>query len=291
MLNTKAPIKQPREMYMKKLEDWVGNQEVRAEIIHQQSLNGFAALMDEDVPASAVVPPGGHWMYFLPTDKQSNLAHDGHAFKGDFLPPVDLPRRMWAGGRLKFHSPLSAGEHAKRISTIKRVTPKEGRTGDLVFVTVEHLLENEQGLCITEEHDIVFRAAPENSHNGNKELKSAPNDGLWDQVITPDPVLLFRYSALTYNGHRIHYDREYCLREESYPGLVVHGPLLGTLLMRLAVQNMGGRSLKHFSFRNYSPIFDIAPFTITGRIDNEDQCTVWVAGPKGELAVLATAQF
>ncbi|MCF8465828.1 MAG: MaoC family dehydratase N-terminal domain-containing protein [Sneathiella sp.] len=276
---------------MKKLENWVGNQEKRSEIIHQQSLNGFAALMDEDSPASAIVPPGGHWMYFLPTDKQSRLAHDGHAFKGDFLPPAELPRRMWAGGRLTFHQELKAGDLAEKTSTIKSVTPKEGNSGALVFVTVEHQVTNVNGLCITEEHDIVFRAAPTNNGSGQKKLQPAPTDGQWVETVTPDPVMLFRYSALTFNGHRIHYDRDYCLHEEGYPGLIVHGPLLGTLLMRLAVKNMGGRALKHFNFRNYSPIFDTASFKIAGKADNDDQSTVWVAGPDGELAVLATAQF
>ena len=276
---------------MKKLQDWVGNQEKRSELIHQQSLNGFAALMDENGPAPAIVPPGGHWMYFLPTDKQSRLAHDGHAFKGDFLPPVELPRRMWAGGRLTFHRELKAGDLAEKTSTIKSVIPKEGSSGALVFVTVEHQVTNANGLCITEEHDIVFRAAPTSDSGAQKKLQPAPTDGQWDETVTPDPVLLFRYSALTFNGHRIHYDRDYCLNEEGYPGLIVHGPLLGTLLMRLAVKNMGGRALKKFSFRNYSPIFDTAPFKITGKAGNQGDCTVWVAGPEGELAVSATAQF
>ncbi|WP_373087777.1 MaoC family dehydratase N-terminal domain-containing protein [Sneathiella sp.] len=276
---------------MKKLDDWVGKQEKRVEIIHQQSLNGYAALMDEDIPASALVPPGGHWMYFLPTDKQSRLDLDGHAFKGDFLPPIELPRRMWAGGRLSFNNPLQAGDLAEKTSTIKSVTPKEGRTGKLVFVTVEHEIRNEKGLCLTEEHDLVFRAASTEGVSGTKQPQAAPTDGEWDVTITPDPVMLFRYSALTFNGHRIHYDREYCINEEGYPGLIVHGPLLGTLLMRLAVQKMNSRSLKNFNFRNYNPIFDTRPFTITGKADSEDRCTVWVKGPDGELAVSATAEF
>jgi len=275
---------------MKKMTDWVGNHTERTEIIHQQSLDGFAALMNEGVPAGTVVPPGGHWMYFLPTDKQSRLAHDGHAFKGDFLPPVELPRRMWAGGRLIFHKPLNAGENATKSSTIKSVTPKEGRTGNLVFVTVEHQLTTDAGICITEEHDIVFRDAPD-TNAPVKEPQKAPTDGEWDREFTPDPVILFRYSALTFNGHRIHYDREYCINEEGYPGLIVHGPLLGTLLMKLATEKMGGRELRQFSFRNFNPIFDIASFTLTGKAESKDRCSVWVVGPEGELAVSATAEF
>lgn len=276
---------------MKKIEDWVGNKQTRTEIIHQQSLNGFAALMDEDVPTSAIVPPGGHWMYFLPTDKQSRLAEDGHAFKGDFLPPVDLPRRMWAGGRLTFHNQLKAGDTAEKTSTIKSVTPKKGRTGNLVFVTVEHEISNADGICITEEHDIVFRDAPSEDAASPKQPQPAPVDGQWETGIIPDSVMLFRYSALTYNGHRIHYDREYCQNVEGYPGLIVHGPLLGTLLMRLAVRKMEERELASFSFRNFNPIFDTAPFTLNGREENDRQCAVWAAGPGGELAVSATAEF
>ncbi|PHQ71997.1 MAG: acyl-CoA dehydrogenase [Sneathiella sp.] len=276
---------------MKKMTDWIGNHIECTEIIHPQSLDGFAALMDEDVPAPSVVPPGGHWMYFLPTDKQSRLANDGHTFKGDFLPPVDLPRRMWAGGRLTFHQPLAAGETAKKTSTIKSVTPKSGRTGNLVFITVEHEVSTANGICITEEHDIVFRDAPKAEGSAQKTPQQAPTNGTWDITVTPDPVMLFRYSALTFNGHRIHYDRDYCQQEEGYPGLIVHGPLLGTLLMRLAVKNMGNRPLKKFDFRNFNPVFDIAPFTLTGKAEDDGKCSVWAIGPDGELAVSATAEF
>ncbi|WP_339713197.1 MaoC family dehydratase N-terminal domain-containing protein [uncultured Sneathiella sp.] len=276
---------------MKNLQEWVGNQISGNEIIHQQSLNGFAALMDEPGPASDIVPSGGHWMYFLPTDRQSRIDKDGHGMKGEFLPPVELPRRMWAGGRLAFHAPLRAGDLAEKTSTIKSVTSKTGRTGELIFVTVEHQIRNEAGLCLTEEHDIVYREAAGGSNKIQKEPQAAPTDGEWDASITPDPVLLFRYSALTFNGHRIHYDRDYCLNEEGYPGLVVHGPLLGTFLMQLAIKKMDGRPLKKFSFRNFNPIFDIAPFTLSGKKESEDKCQVWVRGPNGELAVKATAEF
>jgi 3-methylfumaryl-CoA hydratase len=276
---------------MKNLENWIGKQLSHTEIIHQQSLNGFAALMDEEVPASSIVPPGGHWMYFLPTDRQSRIGPDGHGIKGDFLPPVELPRRMWAGGRIDFRAPLRAGESAEKISTIKNVSEKRGRTGALVFVTVEHRISNQDGLCLIEEHDIVYREAAGETSGGKKEKQAAPTDGVWAQIISADSVLLFRYSALTFNGHRIHYDREYCLQEEGYPGLVVHGPLLGTLLMRLATEKMEGRPLRKFSFRNFNPIFDIASFTLNGRPETKDSCSVWVEGPEGELAVKATAEF
>ncbi|MFT6557799.1 MaoC family dehydratase N-terminal domain-containing protein [Sneathiella sp.] len=272
------------------LSDWIGNQEKRTEIIHQQSLDGFAAFMDQEAPASPYVPSGGHWMYFLPTDKQSNLARDGHSYKGGFLPPVDLPRRMWAGGRLTFNRPIKAGDVIEKVSTVKSIVEKNGRTGRLVFVTVEHELKGENGRYIMEEHDIVYRDDPqENAPKKNPEKASTDYD--WHQTIVPDPVMLFRYSALTFNGHRIHYDREYVTGVEGYPGLIVHGPLIGTYLMQLASDHMQGKSLKNFEFRNFNPIFDIAPFKICGKKIDDSLCSVWAMGPEGELAVSATAQF
>lgn len=274
----------------KELTDWIGSHEIRNEIIHQQALNGFAAMMDEETPASPFVPAGGHWMYFQPTDAQSNLAIDGHSYKGGFLPPVDLPRRMWAGGRLTFDRPLKAGDDVQKTSTVKSVAEKEGRTGKLVFVTVEHELKGAIGRYLHEEHDIVYRDAPA-ADAPVKKLEMAPIDADWTETITPDPVLLFRYSALTFNGHRIHYDRDYVKNEEGYPGLIVHGPLIGTLLMNLAIKRMAGKSLKSFSFRNFNPVFDTAPFKICGKMGNNDKCEVWATGPNGELAVSGTAQF
>ncbi|WP_169566069.1 FAS1-like dehydratase domain-containing protein [Sneathiella limimaris] len=273
-----------------KLTDWIGNVEKRTELIHQQALDGFAALMDEDAAPSSFLPAGGHWMFFLPTDRQSNLAHDGHGKKGDFLPPVDLPRRMWAGGRLKFQRPIKAGDTIEKISTVKSVEEKEGRSGNLVFVTVEHELNKDGNCYIREEHDIVYREAAQPGETPPTP-KMAPIDADWEQTIVPDPVMLFRYSALTFNGHRIHYDRDYVTSVEGYPGLVVHGPLIGTLLMKLAIDNMGGKSLKTFEFRNSSPIFDTDPFRICGRKLDDDSCEVWATGPEGQLAVKATAQF
>jgi 3-methylfumaryl-CoA hydratase len=274
----------------KELTDWIGNQDKRSETIHQQSLDGFAALMDLQVPAPPIVPAGGHWMYFLPRDLQSNLAQDGHTYKGGFLPPVDLPRRMWAGGRITFDRPLKSGMTVEKTSTVKAVAEKNGRTGKLVFVTVEHEVANEEGRFIQEETDIVFRDAPAEDAP-TKEPAMAPTDTSWEVQITPDPVMLFRYSALTFNGHRIHYDRDYVTGVEGYPGLLVHGPLIGTLMMKLVIEKMGGKSLKTFDFKNMNPVFDVAPFKICGKVLDNDQCQVWAAGPDGELAVMATAQF
>ncbi len=272
------------------LTDWIGSNESRNEVIYPQPLDGFAALMDKDISKDSILPAGCHWLYFLPTDKQSNLAEDGHSYKGSFLPPVTLPRRMWAGGRLSFIRPIRAGDNVEKHSTVLSVAEKEGRSGKLVFVTVEDVLTKGGDQCIREEHDIVYREAAKEGEQPT-EPAAAPIDFDWEKTIVPDPVMLFRYSALTFNGHRIHYDRDYVTTAEGYPGLIVHGPLIGTLLMNLAVDNMVGKSLKKFEFRNSSPIFDIAPFRICGKKTAENECKVWAVGPHGELAVMASAIF
>ena len=160
----------------------------------------------------------------------NNIDTDGHPKRGGFLPPVQLPRRMWAGGRLQFLRPLALGAQMRRVSVIKNIQSKTGRSGQLVFLTVQHDIFDAQGLAIREEQDLVFRDAPTSGTPAPKPA-AAPADEQFARTITPDPVLLMRYSALTFNGHRIHYDRIYAMQEEGYPGLVVHGPLIATLLM------------------------------------------------------------
>ena len=213
---------------------WVGRSETREGVASAAPLAGLAALLDHDVSpwAPGMVPPLGHWLYFLPLARQSEIGPDGHAKRGGFLPPVPLPRRMWAGGRLDFMQPLHVGERVERTSRIADVTAKEGRSGSLVFVLVRHEIAGERGLAIVEEHDVVYRGEPQPGERAAVGRPS-PGDAAWARTIDPDDVLLFRYSALTFNGHRIHYDRRYVTEVEGYPGLVVHGPLIATLLVDL----------------------------------------------------------
>ena len=159
-----------------------------------------------------------HWLYFLPLHRQSELGPDGHAKRGGFLPPVPLPRRMWAGGRFDFRRPLRVGDAIRRTSTIADVSLKEGRTGPLVFVLVRHEVATGEGVALVEEHDIVYRDLPE-AGEAAPAPRPARADAAWRRDIHPDDVLLFRYSALTFNGHRIHYDRRYVTEVEGYPGL------------------------------------------------------------------------
>ncbi len=219
----------------------------------------------------------------------SEVGADGHPERGGFLPPVPLPRRMWAGGRLTFHKALKSGEHARRISTIVHIDDKTGRTGRLVFVTVKHDIETLGELAIEEEHDIVYRDAP-TAGVPTKEPARAPDGGTWQRTLTADPVLLFRYSALTFNGHRIHYDHPYATQEEGYPGLVVHGPLIATLLVDLVGRELPDAALATFAFRALRPTFAGTPFTLCGMLaDDGKGIDLWAKDHDGYLTMRATA--
>jgi 3-methylfumaryl-CoA hydratase len=275
------------------LRQWIGRTEEAAETIAPEPLAGLSATLDRDDPqpeAGDEVPPAGHWLYFVARHRQSELGPDGHAERGGFLPPVDLPRRMWAGGRIEFLAPLRVGDQARRVSTIADVSRKEGRSGELVFVLVRHEIIGPDGPVINEEHDIVYRATADPAASPPKP-KPAPAEAGWQRTIEPDPVLLFRYSALIFNGHRIHYDHRFTTGEEGYPGLIVHGPLIATLLMELC-RRQTGRRLSKFDYRAVSPLFDTAPFTVNGQPDDDGgSAELWAADGDGNLAMTAQAEF
>jgi 3-methylfumaryl-CoA hydratase len=275
------------------LRSWVGRSEKHTDMITAAPLIGLSATLDRaDDPEPAggsALPPLAHWLYFLPRAPQREIGADGHPKRGGFLPPVPLPRRMWAGGRLKFHHDLRVGNEVIRESTIARVEPKVGRSGALVFVTVRHEISDATGLAIDEEHDIVYRDNP-SADAPPASAVAAPTDETFSRPIVPDPVLLFRYSALTFNGHRIHYDRSYVTDVEGYPGLVVHGPLIATLLLDLVRRELPDARVKAFSVKAASPLFDIHPFTICGKRE-AGGVTLWARGHSGYLAMQARAEL
>jgi 3-methylfumaryl-CoA hydratase len=272
------------------LRTWINRQESLTDTATLVPVAALTATLDRDDPAPKpgdTLPPLWHWLYHLPLARQSQIGPDGHPKRGGFLPPVPLPRRMWAGGRLTFHKPILLGQDITRTSTIVDVTEKSGRSGSLVFVLVRHEITGPDGLALTEEHDIVYRDPP-GPNDPAPAPKAAPADAAFSRGITPDDVLLFRYSALTFNGHRIHYDRRYVTTEEGYPGLIVHGPLIATLLTDLYRRN-DPRPMKSFKFRAVSPLFDIAPFSVHGKQGPDGKVALWAANAQGHLAMEAEA--
>lgn len=276
------------------LRQWIGRTDEATDIASAPPLAGLAATLDRDDPAPKPgdpVPPGGHWLYFLSAVRHSELGADGHPRRGGFLPPVPLPRRMFAGARLKFLKPLRVGEEIRRKSEIQDVFLKEGRSGALVFVVVRHSISGAEGLAIVQEDDIVYRGEPD-PRTAAPAPRPAPEGAVWERSITPDPVMLFRFSALTFNSHRIHYDHDYATRIEGYPDLVVHGPFIAMLLLDLCRREHPRGSLVGFDFRAARPLFVGEPFTVAG-IPSRDSTSVrlWAAGRKGDLATEATARF
>ncbi|MDP3229902.1 MAG: MaoC family dehydratase N-terminal domain-containing protein, partial [Acidovorax sp.] len=272
---------------------WVGKTETLSDTVTATPVRALSATLDREDAAptpGTPLPELWHWLYFLPVARQTGLGPDGHPQRGGFLPPVPLPRRMWAGGRLQWHQQvLQVGDAITRSSRIESVTHKAGRSGDLVFVLVRHEVRNVQGLALTEEHDIVYRANPQPGDHSPAPVAAAKN-AAWSREVIPDDVLLFRYSALTFNGHRIHYDRKYATGVEGYPGLVVHGPLIATLLADLLRRNVPGARLLKFEFRAVRPVFDLWPFKLHG-LPSADGKTVslWTEDHEGWLTMQATA--
>jgi 3-methylfumaryl-CoA hydratase len=272
---------------------WLGRSEQRRDRITAAPLNAWAAMLDRDDPEvlpGSDVPPLAHWLFFLPAARQSQLGPDGHPRRGGFLPPIPLPRRMWAGGWLDFHHALQVGDEVLRTSRIVNVDAKRGRSGALAFVTVRHEVTDERGLAISEEHDIVYREAP-GADAPPAAPQAAPGGESFARRIVPDPVLLFRFSALTFNGHRIHYDRSYVTEVEGYPGLIVHGPLIATLLMDLLRRERPDARVQRFAFTAKSPLFDRYPFDVCGRADGERTVALWARNHQGALAMQARAEL
>lgn len=279
------------------LQTWQARSESSLDTLTSAPIRALSATLDRDDANAtlAALPPLWHWLYFLPHAAWSAIGMDGHPKRGGFMPPIPLPRRMWAGSQLQWEStnPLRANEQVQRTSTIQSVTHKAGRSGELVFVQLHHTYSNDQGLALSETQDIVYRAAASPGAAAAPaagQLPALAGQSDWQRSITPDPVLLFRYSALTFNSHRIHYDRPYAIQEEGYAGLVVHGPLLATLLMDLLRRNLPMAQVQGFSFRAIRPTLDMHPFSVHGKV-LEDGKTVelWVQDHEGWLTMQATA--
>ena len=283
-----------RDMDIETLRQWIGRTETLEDEITAFPTRALGATLDLMMPPvvkGSAIPPLWHWLYFHQPAVRSQLGEDGHPARGGFLPPVPLPRRMWAGGRLQFHQPLWVGEVASKHSRILDVSLKTGRTGSLAFVTVEHKYCSVRGLAVTEQQDIVYREeSPPGAPLPPPVL--APTDEEWSHDIVADSVLLFRFSALTFNGHRIHYDQDYSRDVEHYPGLVVHGPLLAMLLLETARRKFSDGAILSFEFKGVRPTFVGQRFQVCGKREaNGTTVQLWVRQEDGALAMSASAQI
>ncbi len=280
------------EITAQDVRQWIGRSETASDTVTATPYAALSATLDwapERPATGAPVPPLWHWLYFLPLHRMSDVGPDGHTKRGGFLPPVPLPRRMWAGSQLEFIEPLRIGDTLTRTSTIADVSEKSGRSGSLVFVKVRHdIRKGGGGLALTEFHDIVYRSAP-NPGDPAPKPRAAPQTSMWERKIVPSDVLLFRYSALTFNSHRIHYDRKYVTEVEGYPGLVVHGPLIATLLLDLLRRELPDAVVATYQFKAVRPLFDLNPFFVCGGRRDEKTVQLWARDHEGSLAMDATA--
>jgi len=266
---------------------WVGRGESVADNLDAGHAACIAATLGETAPAAgAPLPPLWHWAYFINPVGLDGVGADGHPARGGFLPPADDRNRMWAGGRVSFHAPLRVGVPAERRSTVADVREKTGRTGALLFVTVRHEYHQDGALAIQEEQDIVYRQPAPPKLVGT----DAPPASQWREAIDPSPVLLFRYSAVTFNGHRIHYDHPYVTGTEGYPGLVVHGPMIATLMVAAFRHAHPSARLEHLSYRGLRPLLAPTPFDVAGRVAEPGLADLW-AEQDGTLAHQAQLRF
>jgi 3-methylfumaryl-CoA hydratase len=274
------------------LETWVGRVLTEQDELCLAPARGMAALLDRSplgLERGAPLPHGWHWLYFQPAAPQSSLAPDGHARRGDFLPPAPLPRRMWVGGQIRFLAQLRLGDAVARRSTIASVSEKTGRSGRLIFVSVSHVIERGGEPAIEEEQELVYRVAarPGEPRAGGE---PPPADVEWRESFPTDPVVLFRFSALTFNGHRIHYDHPYVTGVEAYPALLVHAPLTALLLLDFAVRHHAGRRPASYRYRAEGPLYCGEPIALSGR-DEGAGCRVWAAAPDGRTAMGASVEW
>ena len=271
------------------LRQWIGRSTEASDIVTAQLVKGLRATLFQDVgePRDGDAAPFTvHWCLAQPVFPMSMLGPDGHPTRGGFLPPVPLPRRMWAGGEVEFLDPLRVGDEATRTSTISDVAVKSGSTGTLCFVSVEHVVTTPRGIAIRERQDIVYREMGGTSPSP----KAPPPVAKHRETHVSDPVLLFRYSALTFNGHRIHYDRDYVTEVEGYPGLIFHGPLQAAFIVELAARLHGGTAPKKFSYRGVQPLFEGSEFSVNAN-ENGAGLELWTANAEGQPTMKGTATW
>jgi 3-methylfumaryl-CoA hydratase len=274
--------------------DWIGRAQTRTDWITPGRVAAWYATLDHDRDTPRygdAAPLGFHWTLAPALARESELGPDGHPRRGGFLPPIPLPRRLWAGSRIAFHRPLRVGEQVERESVVTAVAEKQGKSSALVFVTVRHRWSSSDAVAVEEEQDLVYREPPvPSTWTTEGDLDAATQDAEWQRTIRPTETLLFRYSALTFNGHRIHYDRRYAEDVEGYAGLVVHGPLIATLLLELIQTQVDAGKIERFEFKALRPTFDISDFRVCGKPGADaHHFRLWSTDNRGQRAVEAQA--
>lgn len=272
---------------------WVGKSEVATDMADPSSTIGLSALLDYPAgPHGDRLFPLGHWLHFTPTERQSGLGEDGHPALGGFLPPVPLPRRMWAGSRIEFHSAIRTGQELRRTSSIDSIAFKQGSSGRLCFIVLRHDVLADESLALTEHQSLVYReAAAASSPAAPATGQPALEEWEWARSCLPTEVMLFRYSALTFNAHRIHYDLPYATGTEGYPGLVVQGPLVATLLLDAFARHNPGPEVTRFEFAAKRPIFANQVIQLCGRHTGAGRAELVAVDSQGVTAVTATVEF
>jgi len=273
------------------LRQWIGRTSEATDVVTAQLVRGLRATLFMDIgdprPGDAA-PFTTHWCLGQPVFPMAELGPDGHPARGGFLPPVPLPRRMWAGGELEILEALRVGDEVTRASRIADVTMKTGSTGVLCFVSVDHTITTPRGIAIRERQDIVYRdvsAAP-----AAPAKPPPPPAAQHRESHMADPVLLFRYSALTFNGHRIHYDRDYVTKVEGYPGLIFHGPMQAAFMVEFGAKLHGGQPPKKFSYRGVQPLFEGSEFSINAN-KTDAGMELWTANSAGQPTMKANATW
>lgn len=265
-------------MTSENLSAWVGRSEISHDRLTHNLVKRIAATLSEPAPGPGdALPLLWHWAFFQDPVEEAGLGSDGHPARGGFLPPADNRNRMWAGSRLEFLHPLKVEAQVSRRSTILKVEEKHGRTGSLLFVTVKHEYVQDGRNALIEEHDIVYREPTPPKLGGT----DAAPAGDWQEVVEPNATLLFRYSAVTFNGHRIHYDWPYVTETEGYPGLVVHGPLIATLNLRAFQRANPAARIRRFAFRGLRPLISPTPFELGGRMLDHGKAQLWATNDAG----------
>jgi 3-methylfumaryl-CoA hydratase len=271
---------------------WIGRTEVATQVAELWPVTGLYALLDK-APAPKIgdpLPPCGHWLYFTPMVRQSKIGFDGHPERGDFLPAIVEPRRMWAASDITFHAPIRLGDELEKTARIADVAQKVGATGALIFVTVENDYRAGGELALSEKQTIVYRDHPR-PDEVPPPPKPAPEKPDWSRELKADPVMLFRYSAVTFNGHRIHYDHPYVTQEEGYPNIIVQGQLIATLLLDTFAAHNPGVEAKRFSFRAMKPLFSGEPFFAEGASNDTGGLDLWSRNGDGHLTLSAKLEI